>query len=575
VPGHAEVYAAVPRVPCAAQPVNPFRGTVRLTLPCRDAPAGLDVFAASADRIRSYFDEPTGNAVYLVGHPAHPSIRSDDALLRWCGRAVQDDPSALRQLIGHFVLIVDDRRRQRVAFASDVLGVRPWFVGSFDGRLVGGTDVLGICDAGLSRGEADPDAVSSWLNYNFDCTGGSVVRDYRRVADGAVSTYDRAGTLLGARPYAALRFEPNVVPPAELVDALHERVAASFDRLVRGVDEAALPLSGGYDSRLLCALAVRASRPRRLHLSTVASTPGEARAAGPVAEALGVRTEVLPVGPGGVADLFDDPLSFSPEGFPTPRNLTSAVARRRPGVPVISGFMGDVLMRGSTNASVRRFRALDDHALDDAALTDAAHGRFRIDVNRLDLLRDGVGARATARARAALTRVVQLGRAAGRPLAFANLYLRHRLYFAGIFLSHLDVADARLPFYDWALLDFHARHGVSFVGGEYELLFRRHFPALAHVPHSSKLEPPAAPGKPHARAGRPTRHLRPWADRLLRDLLAPPGPTAVTPRKLLARLPGALLAEGRFEVEISFLYKVRAFEERLRRANVRLDWSSI
>ena len=77
---------------------------------------------------------------------------------------------------------------------------------------------------------------------------------------------------------------------------------------------------------------------------------------------------------------------------------------------------------------------------------------------------------------AALLPVIRQGRDTGRPLAFANLHLRHRLYFAGIFLSHLDVADALLPFTSWDLVEYHASHNGSFTSDTYDRLFRRYFP---------------------------------------------------------------------------------------------------
>jgi hypothetical protein len=167
-------------------------------------------------------------------------------------------------------------------------------------------------------------------------------------------------------------------------------------------------------------------------------------------------------------------------------------------------------------------------------------------------------------------------------MAFTNIHLRHRVYFAGIFTSHLDVADALLPFYAWDLIDYNASHAGSFTGRTYDLLFQRHFPRLADVPHNTQVPPwSSAKGKTNgwsgaaAAAARPTRHLRGWASGLLRQIAAKHRRTAITPRKLLARLPSALLAERRFEVELTFMHKVHAFEERLRRAGIQIDWSDI
>src|SRR5688500_18980051 len=253
---------------------NPFGATAAVTVPCRGPEcAGLDVFAACAGRVTHHLDDATGRAVYLVGRACHPTV-AHESLPQWCAQTLDADPSAFRSLLGAFVILIDDRRTRRVTFVSDPLGLLPWFVGASDGRLVAGSDVLGICDAGLSSGEVDVDSVASWLCYSFVAAGGSVVRDYRRLPGGTVATFERDGRLVSETKYATLKYVRNAVPPEELVEGLYERVSAAFERMVRGVDEINLPLSGGYDSRLMCALAAAHGR-MKVNVTVVESTPGE------------------------------------------------------------------------------------------------------------------------------------------------------------------------------------------------------------------------------------------------------------------------------------------------------------
>jgi hypothetical protein len=528
----------------------------------------LDVFAPSAARVTRYLDEPTGRAVYLVGRAYHPTV-SDEFLPQWCAQTLDADPSAFRALLGAFVMVIDDRRIQRVTFVSDPLGLLPWFVGASGGRLVAGSDVLGICDAGLSSGDVDYDSVASWLCYSFVAGGGSIVRDYRRLPGAAVATFERDGRLVSETRYAALKYVRNVVPPEELIDGLYGRVSAAFERMVRGVDELNVPLSGGYDSRLMVALAA-AHGGLKVNVTVVDSTPAEALLAKRVAAALGLPLRVMPVG-ARVVDLFDDPLDFIAEGFPVPRNLTNAVARLHPGMPLLSGFMGDAVMRAPIKQTARAFLAQDDNGLDDAGLARVANERFLIRTNRLGLLRQPVPARAAARGMACLLPIIRQARDAGRPLAFTNLQLRHRLYFATIFLSHLDVADALIPFTSWELIEYHARHNGSFAADTYDRMFQRFFPALAHVPHSSQVPKTGANGH----AATMPRHLRRWGRELLCSVPGGWSRTAIAPRKLVKRLPGALLLRSRHADEIGYLHRIHAFEARLARANVGLDWSLV
>ena len=550
---------------------NPFGATVAVTVPCRGAEcAGLDVLAACAGRLTHHLDGATGRAVYVVGRAYHPSV-SDESLPQWCAQTLDADPIAFRSLLGAFVILIDDRRTKRVTFVSDPMGLLPWFVGASGGRVVAGSDVLGICDAGLSSGEVDFDSVASWLCYSFVAAGGSVVRDYRRLAGGTTATFERDGRLVSETKYATLKYVRNVVPPEELIEGLYDRVSAAFERMVRGVHEINVPLSGGYDSRLMCALAA-AHGGLKVNVTVVESTPGEVLLAKQVAAALGLPLRVMPVG-ARVVDLFDDPLDFIAEGFPVPRNLTNAVARLHPGMPLLSGFMGDAVMRGPIKATQREFLAQDDKELDDEGLARAANERFFIRTNKLGLLREPLGSRAATRGMGCLLPIIRQGRDTGRPLAYANLYLRHRLYFATIFLSHLDVADALIPYTSWDLVEYHASHHGSFAADTYDRLFQRYFPALADIPHSSQVTGKPAEngnGKPQA-----PRHLGRWGRELLRGIPGGWTGTAIARRKLLKRLPGALLLRSRRPDEIGYLHRIHAFETRLARANVGLDWSRV
>jgi hypothetical protein len=145
----------------------------------------------------------------------------------------------------------------------------------------------------------------------------------------------------------------------------------------------------------------------------------------------------------------------------------------------------------------------------------------------------------------------------------------------------MDVADALIPYTSWDIVEFNASHVGSFAGDTYDHLFRRFFPVLNGIPHNTKL-----PESPHTDTGRemmnrrhaeqrPTRHLRHWASDLARAVPAKFNTTAITPRKLLKRLPSGLVLDGRYADDLGYLHRIHSFEERLRQARVRIDWSKI
>jgi hypothetical protein len=310
----------------------------------------------------------------------------------------------------------------------------------------------------------------------------------------------------------------------------------------------------------------------RFHYTVVASTPDETTNARRVADILGLPLNVIPCPPSKI-DLFDDPLFFLAEGFPIPRNLTNAIARMRPGMPLLSGYLGDGLMRGAMTRGGMAFMALDDKPLNDEQIARESHERCRQLTNRLHLLRDGIGKRAQERSIGVLAGTVREARATGRPIAYTNLYVRQRLYFANIFLSHLDVADALLPFPSWDVIEFNASHVGSFAPDTYAQLYRRLYPQLAGIAHNTFVADAAGPRRHVSHDARPSRHLRRWAVELMRGMPGLWAETAITPRKLLRRLPSALIVNGRHADEIGYLHRIHSFEQRLAQANIRLDWS--
>jgi hypothetical protein len=546
---------------------NSIPGAMRITAPS-NTHTTFEVYARNPERVRIHYDAELDRAIYIWGVAAHPSVRGEKAsLLRWISAAADDpSPSRLRELQGHFMVAVDDRRRGTISFLSDVLGLRPWYVNASQKRLVAGSDVPTLCKAGLSAGEVDYDAVASWLRYNFDCTGGSIARDYKRLEPGAVSTYNAKGQLVSRRPYAVLEFGYQRSDPDVLVDTLHQLTCRCFDAMLGDSDAVTIPLSGGYDSRYLAALAGHRNNVQ-INLATVDAKPWETPLAYKVADALGLSLQVFDARQH-VLDLFNDPFAFDSAGFPTGRNLTCYIARAHPGVPMASGFLGDRLIRSTMTKVGTEYFSKDEQNLDRASLVSAAHDLYWMRPNRLDVLNHRIERAIEERALSCMARLVDRGIAAGKPLCHADLFGRHRFYLSNIFYHHLDEAEAILPFYCWDLLNLHTSNAMaSYYPNNHELLFGKHLPKVAGIPHThhSELKVPTP---------RATRHLRRWSQEVLGALLS--GNLSVAnKRKLSSRLPSGLLGSPKHQMEILFLRKLLAFTEHLHACNLRLDFRQI
>ncbi len=556
---------------------NPFAGT-EVVNPTPSDPtspahrAAVTLFG-QAHRLRQTYDPHTDRAIACWGLAPHPAITDSNQMLRWVSDVVSsDDLSPLQQLLGTFVIVIDDRRHQQVTLVNDVLGLRPMYVGRYRNRLVAGSDVLAICRAGLSDGQANYDAIAAWLWCNHPIEGDSVVTDYRLLDPMSVRTFDPAGRIVRDRTYGPLPVGRIDAPQTQVVD---ESVQAASDALLpqlRDHPEINFPLSGGYDSRLLFALACERSQAALL-ASTLCTRQIEADLATQVAEALGHPLELLRARTR-ILDLFDDPIVATPGGFVSGRNLTSFLARQRPAMPVVSGFMGDGTMRGSLMAIGNAHFAKDDQPLSNDQYVDALMKRFAMLAHRPRLLRKPLAERIQSRTRQSLYALVEKGRAFGKPMLYADLFSRHRFYYSNVFLQHLDTAEAITPFASWGVLSARVRYATSaYNERSYPMAFERHFPKLQHIPHTTDRD--KVPGGAKHPAAAPTRHLRRWSADLAAALVLTDLPQSVRKRSLLRLLPSGLVGELCYEPEITFATKLLIFERALRKAGIEFDVAAL
>ena len=207
-------------------------------------------------RLETFVSREHGSCVYLWGRPAHASVSSFD-LPAWCAEIVARKRfDCFRELLGTFAAIVDEPQDGRITMVSDILGIRPMFVGRRDGRYVFGSDVWALHQAGASGGDCNYDAVSTWLAYGYNCTDGSLFSDLRRLAPGAATVLQDGR--MEEIPYATLEVGDRIASVEQAAGDLHDIVAADVRILIAGQKDITVALSGGFDSRYLLALCVSA-----------------------------------------------------------------------------------------------------------------------------------------------------------------------------------------------------------------------------------------------------------------------------------------------------------------------------
>jgi len=550
---------------------NPFEHTENLTLasdPKR--PATASCFARH-NHLHRWHDSTADVAIYSWGMVRHATNRDPDSLLHWvAGVVAKDELTPLRELLGTFVIVIDDRRKRELTIINDPMGLRPLYTGTHGGRFVAGSDVLAICGAGLSDNEPDYDAIAAWIRYNQPVDGQSVVTDYRHLPAACVRTVDSTGKILRDRTYGPLPFDRIETSQENVIEHAFNATSHSLTTQLRGHAEINFPLTGGYDSRLLFAIASTQGKAK-LYAATLATREIETMLATQIATAMHHPLEILRAKPR-ILDLFDDPFCFTSGGFITGRNLTSKMARRHRGMPLVSGYLGDGTMRGSLLASGNAHFAKDDENLSIDDLLTSVDKRFIMHKHRANLMFKPLQTRLAVRAKRSMRSFVETAIASTKPMLYCDLLCRQRFYYGSVFLQHLSVAEAITPYASWDVLASRVRYAVPLHNEKsYPELFNRHFPQLAHIPHSLDKEKLTGPTPPTPA----TRHLRRWSADVAAALIVSDLLGAFKKRTLVGLLPKTLLGETEYQDEITFTYKMLMFERAMRRNHVRFDWNKL
>ncbi|MDB5358133.1 MAG: hypothetical protein JWN24_4586 [Phycisphaerales bacterium] len=543
---------------------NPFDGTGRITIPPGDGmQAGLEVVAGNGAHVETYFDASSGCCVYRWGIAAHPDVPAL-GLLKWIlGVVNSGDASALCQVVGTFIILIDDRRSRRVRMVSDVLGLRPWHVGQDRGHLVCGSDVWSIQQAGFDMGGVNYDAVAAWLRMIFDCTEMGLFKNFPPIGYGVVATWDAGG--YSESRYFKIEGGLKTPPPEELIEGMHRRISRTFDALTRDLDRVSIALSGGFDSRYLAALGVK-RKDLKIEAFCVCDEESEGIGASMVAQALELPLQVLRTD-GSIWNMYAEPFHFTPGGFPITKQLSYVAASQRPGVPCLSGFFGDPMNRGSLD---RLEEKLEREIQED--LPVAYHRSFvsKHTLARFDLLDPKVIERSDERILEVLRRRFAQWTHTSHPILGVSLVAQQRHYMSNNILQHLNVAEALIPFFSWESIQFKMQNDAAcFSYDVYGKLLDTYFPQMSHIPHNSKI----ACGN-HS-VVRPSRCTRKWAMAVLAGLPRSNCMSLLNRRKAVPRLIGALMGRRDVEVVAMFLYRLHLLDERCRRCGVAFDWDEI
>ena len=274
--------------------------------------------------------------------------QSDTEVILACWREWGAD--CVEHLEGMFAFAIWDRSTQTFFAARDRTGIKPLYIGQWDGAIVFSSTLAPFFELPGFDLAVDPEALRDVLVYDYVPAPRSMLRCVRKLRPGHSLLWQVADPFPASHAFWEVpHCDPQPVDFSELVD----RCSRALDRAIERQMISDVPLgaflSGGIDSSLIVASMARfSSEPVTTFSVSFESGSNEAPIARQVAEQYG--TEHIEVEAGSIPSetlldtlaRLDEPLS-DPAIVPT--RLISAVARERVKV-VLSGEGGDEVFGG-------------------------------------------------------------------------------------------------------------------------------------------------------------------------------------------------------------------------------------
>ncbi|MEW6571628.1 MAG: hypothetical protein AB1390_10740 [Nitrospirota bacterium] len=518
----------------------------------------VKMFASPHTSLHSYFSQKYGAYCYVWGIPAHPEIAPSD-IPEWCIRVLAEKRyDRFKELIGTFVIMIDQPGQKRIVFVTDILGIRPIFLGEKNGCLIFGSDVWTIQSTGLSKGRIDYDAVSAWIMYGFNCTDGSLFSDFRRLPPGSVVICEDGEYRQSI--YAEFETDSQMTDAEQASEEIHQIVTTAVKTIASKHDRISIALSGGWDSRYSLALLLSNGKTD-IDCATVGYTEEERNIAHEVSATLKVPLKHYPV-KSSTWDLYDPVYYFMADGFPISKSVSYLIAQDYAGIPMVNGFMGDALIRGDSDRFMGKYETEWEDDPVDVLQRKHTRSDFR-------LIRKDIAEKIKMRARIWMERAVKEGLKINKILGWQDFYYTHRFYISSNFLQHLGLAEALLPFYNWPLLSYKMKHAyIVFNRDTYRRIFQRHFPHLAKIPNAYDL------AKKHKRP-KLARCAKQWALQLIPVICSKKWLSLLSKRVCFPVDIAAIAGWRRVEHAIFLFKRLYLLEKKVKDAGLDFDWECI
>lgn len=524
------------------------------------------LYTGPATVLRAHTDPASGARAWLWGRAGVEGVMPEQVVGWALAEVMAGRSAALKQMSGSYVLILYDERARQVSVATDLLAARPLFVHQTGREVLLGSDAWTMKALGWTSAQTSPEAISSWMCFNYNMTDRALFEDLRRPRPATLETFD-SQLVRSTQTYAQPDVSLPGPDPQSYPEVFHEVCLKALKAQAQGVDRVTVALSGGYDTRYLLGTYMK-YLGGTARGSVVDFGPFERRPAQMVADRLGMELSVAKPGvfeaTGSLWDLFDEPCHYTPDGFPMTRQFSYYGAVDGGGLPLLNGYLGDLLMRGT------RTQCGGKHEWEvEGELVDQAYPDFDTMTYWWNLVEPKVGQGARRKGRAVLSEMLSRDGGFGYAFRYADLYGRQRHYIANNVNQCLDECEFILPFLNFELMQLRFSVGRKVPGiDDFKKIFERFLPEIADVPHSSELD--TGPTPDH-RLG---SNDRIWAYEVLKTLPRRGG-SILTNLGSIKAIAGNVWLGRHYPRAVHHMHRIHQFEGVCAHFGLRPDWRGV
>ncbi len=167
-------------------------------------------------------------------------------------------PEVVAHLTGMFAFAIYDHVRQRVFFARDRAGEKPFFYRLTHGCISFASELKALLAYPEAPRRIDPVALDQYLTLGYVAGDRCILSGYRKLPPAHAMSFDlNTGSAEVWRYWQPPAFEPSSVEADQLADELENLLDLSVQGQLRADVPVGILLSGGVDSSLVTALAAR------------------------------------------------------------------------------------------------------------------------------------------------------------------------------------------------------------------------------------------------------------------------------------------------------------------------------